>query len=179
CARRARQGGGTPAARGAHGFPRACHVHLHRRRVADHRPGPQRSAAERHPPDKRAHRKGRGLHPGGPPVQRTSVLGGHQVTAAPGTGTAPAEGEFMPGLALVVIVAAIVLVPLGVWWLIRTSVLLRVAGVDPQFVRTVPDRVRYTSMGAIVLLTATAATASLTVALSLVFTARDWPFYLP
>jgi len=85
----------------------------------------------------------------------------------------------MPGLALVVIVAAIVLVPLGVWWLIRTSALLRVAGVDPRFVRTVPDRVRYTSMGAIVLLTATAATASLTVALSLVFTARDWPFYLP
>jgi serine/threonine protein kinase len=85
----------------------------------------------------------------------------------------------MPGLALVVMVAAIVLVPLGVWWLIRTSALLRVAGVDPQFVQTVPDRVRYTSMGAIVLLTATAATASLTVALSLVFTARDWPFYLP
>jgi hypothetical protein len=85
----------------------------------------------------------------------------------------------MPGLALVVICAAIVLVPLAVWWLIRTSALLRVAGVDPQYVRTVPDRVRYTSMGAIVLLTATAATASLTVALSLVFTARDWPFYLP
>ena len=85
----------------------------------------------------------------------------------------------MPGLALAVMVAAIVLVPLGVWWLIRTGALLRVAGVDPQFVRTVPDRVRYTSMGAIVLLTATAATASLTVALSLVFTARDWPFYLP
>src|SRR5215472_15358729 len=85
----------------------------------------------------------------------------------------------MPGLALAVMVAAIVLVPLGVWWLIRTGALLRVAGVDPQFVRTVPDRVRYTSMGAIVLLTATAATASLTVALSLVFTAKDWPFYLP
>ena len=85
----------------------------------------------------------------------------------------------MPGLALAVICAAIVLVPLGVWWLIHTSALLRVAGVDPQYVQTVPDRVRYTSMGAIVLLTATAATASLTVALSLVFTARDWPFYLP
>jgi serine/threonine protein kinase len=85
----------------------------------------------------------------------------------------------MPGLALAVICAAIVLVPLAVWWLIHTSALLRVAGVDPQYVRTVPDRVRYTSMGAIVLLTATAATASLTVALSLVFTARDWPFYLP
>lgn len=68
----------------------------------------------------------------------------------------------MPGLALAVICAAIVLVPLAVWWLIRTSALLRVAGVDPQYVRTVPDRVRYTSMGAIVLLTATAATASLT-----------------
>src|SRR5215467_10197835 len=85
----------------------------------------------------------------------------------------------MPGLALVVMAAAIVPVPLVVWWLIRTSALLRVAGVDPRFVQTVPDRVRYTSMGAIVLLTATAATASLTVALSLVFTARDWPFYLP
>ena len=85
----------------------------------------------------------------------------------------------MPGLALAVICAAIVLVPLAVWWLIHTSALLRVAGVDPQYVQTVPDRVRYTSMGAIVLLTATAATASLTVALSLVFTARDWPFYLP
>ena len=85
----------------------------------------------------------------------------------------------MPGLALAVICAAIVLVPLAVWWLIRTSALLHVAGVDPQYVQTVPDRVRYTSMGAIVLLTATAATASLTVALSLVFTARDWPFYLP
>jgi serine/threonine protein kinase len=85
----------------------------------------------------------------------------------------------MPGLALVVIGAAIVLVPLAVWWLIHTSALLRVAGVDPRYVQTVPDRVRYTSMGAIVLLTATAATASLTLALSLVFTARDWPFYLP
>jgi serine/threonine protein kinase len=85
----------------------------------------------------------------------------------------------MPGLAPVVLCAAIVLFPLAVWWLIHTGALLRVAGVDPQYVRTVPDRVRYTSMGAIVLLTATAATASLTVALSLVFTARDWPFYLP
>jgi serine/threonine protein kinase len=85
----------------------------------------------------------------------------------------------MPGLALVVIYATVVLVPLAVLWLIRTSALLRVAGADPQYVQTVPDRVRYTSMGAIVLLTATAATASLTVALSLVFTARDWPFYLP
>ncbi|HEY2307628.1 MAG TPA: DUF4407 domain-containing protein [Streptosporangiaceae bacterium] len=85
----------------------------------------------------------------------------------------------MPGLALVAICAAIVLMPLAVWWLIHTRALLAVAGVDPQYVRTVPDRVRYTSMGAIVLLTATAATASLTVALSLVFTAGDWPFYLP
>jgi hypothetical protein len=80
---------------------------------------------------------------------------------------------------LVLICAVVVLVPLGVWWLGRTDALLRVAGADPQYVQTVPDRVRYTSMGAIVLLTATAATASLTVALSLVFTARDWPFYLP
>jgi Domain of unknown function (DUF4407)/Protein kinase domain len=80
---------------------------------------------------------------------------------------------------LVLICAVVVLVPLGVWWLARTDALLRVAGVDPRYVQTVPDRVRYTSMGAIVLLTATAATASLTVALSLVFSARDWPFYLP
>ena len=80
---------------------------------------------------------------------------------------------------LVLICAVVVLVPLGVWWLVRTDGLLRVAGADPRYVQTVPDRVRYTSMGAIVLLTATAATASLTLALSLVFTARDWPFYLP
>jgi uncharacterized protein DUF4407/protein kinase-like protein len=80
---------------------------------------------------------------------------------------------------LVVIFAVVAGVPLVVWWLARTDTLLRVAGADPQYVRTVPDRVRYTSMGAIVLLTATAATASLTLALSLVFTARDWPFYLP
>jgi uncharacterized protein DUF4407/protein kinase-like protein len=80
---------------------------------------------------------------------------------------------------LVLICAVVVLVPLGVWWLARTDGLLRVAGADPRYVQTVPDRVRYTSMGAIVLLTATAATASLTLALSLVFTARDWPFYLP
>ena len=85
----------------------------------------------------------------------------------------------MPGSALLVICAAIVLVPLTVWWLVRTGALLWVAGADPRYVQTVPDRVRYTSMGAIVLLTATAATASLTVALSLVFTAHDWPFYLP
>jgi Domain of unknown function (DUF4407)/Protein kinase domain len=85
----------------------------------------------------------------------------------------------MPASALLVICAAGVLVPLTVWWLVRTGALLWVAGADPRYVQTVPDRVRYTSMGAIVLLTATAATASLTVALSLVFTARDWPFYLP
>jgi len=85
----------------------------------------------------------------------------------------------MPAVALAVLCAAIVLVPLTVWWLVRTRALLHVAGVDPRHVQTVPDRVRYTSMGAIVLLTATAAAASLTVALSLVFTARDWPLYLP
>ena len=54
-----------------------------------------------------------------------------------------------------------------------------VAGVDREFVRTVPDRVRYTSMGGIVLLTATAATASLTVALSLVFPGGNWLRFLP
>jgi len=85
----------------------------------------------------------------------------------------------MRGIALAVMCAAIVLVPLAVWWMVRTRALLRVAGVDPRLVQTVPDRVRYTSMGAIVLLTATAATASLTVALSLVFSGRDWPFFLP
>ena len=37
----------------------------------------------------------------------------------------------MPGLALAVLCAAIVLVPLAVWWLIHTGGLLRVAGVDP------------------------------------------------
>ena len=83
----------------------------------------------------------------------------------------------MPGtVAVALIVLAVI--PLAVW-AYRSSFLLHVAGVDPRYVQTVPDRVRYTSMGAIVLLTATAAAASLTVALSLVFTARDWPFYLP
>src|SRR5215467_5683846 len=56
---------------------------------------------------------------------------------------------------------------------------MRVAGVDPRYVRSVPDRVRYNSMGTIVLLTAMAATASLTVALSLVFPTTPWPQFLP
>ena len=72
-------------------------------------------------------------------------------------------------LALIVLVA----------WIVRTGFLLRTAGVDPAFVRTVPDRVRYTSMGAIVVLTAIAATASLTLALSLVFPGRGWLRFLP
>ena len=74
--------------------------------------------------------------------------------------------------------AALALIPLAVL-VARKNVLLRTAGVDPEYVRTVPDRVRYTSMGAIVLLTATAATASLTVALSLVFPGHGWLRYLP
>ena len=74
--------------------------------------------------------------------------------------------------------AALALILLVVW-IVRTGFLLRVAGVDPEFVRTVPDRVRYTSMGGIVLLTAIAATASLTVALSLVFPGHGWLRFLP
>jgi serine/threonine protein kinase len=61
----------------------------------------------------------------------------------------------------------------------RVDLLLRVAGVDPKHVQTVPDRVRYSSMGAIVALTAIAATASLTFALSLVFPGHGWLRFLP
>ena len=48
------------------------------------------------------------------------------------------------------------LIPLAVW-LYRTDFLLHVAGVDPGAIRTVPDRARYSSMGAVILLTASAA----------------------
>jgi serine/threonine protein kinase len=56
---------------------------------------------------------------------------------------------------------------------------LRIAGVDPRDRLTAPDRVRYTSMGTVVLLTAMAATASLTIALSLIFATARWPEFLP
>ena len=72
----------------------------------------------------------------------------------------------------------LVLIPLAVW-LYRTDFLLHVAGVDPGAIRTVPDRARYSSMGAVILLTASAATASMTVALSLVFPHHGWAVFLP
>jgi serine/threonine protein kinase len=62
---------------------------------------------------------------------------------------------------------------------VRTDFLLRCAGADPAFVQTAADRARYVSMGSIVLLTAIAATASLTLALSLVFPGREWFRFLP
>ncbi|MEP7025653.1 MAG: DUF4407 domain-containing protein, partial [Actinomycetota bacterium] len=64
-------------------------------------------------------------------------------------------------------------------WLARNDVLITLAGADPAFIRTVPDRARYTSMGAIVVLTAIAATASMTTALALVFPGHGWLRYLP
>lgn len=83
----------------------------------------------------------------------------------------------MLGIALVA--AAVVALILLVAWIVRTDFLLRCAGVDPAFVQTAADRARYVSMGSMVLLTAIAATASLTVALSLVFPGRDWFRFLP
>ncbi len=71
--------------------------------------------------------------------------------------------------AVIAILAAATLGPLG----------LRVAGVDPQDKLTAPDRVRYTSMGTVVLLTALAATASMTIALALIFSPSRWLEYLP
>jgi serine/threonine protein kinase len=83
----------------------------------------------------------------------------------------------MPGtVAVALIVLAVI--PLAVWSY-RSNFLLHVAGVDPQYIQTVPDRARYCSMGAIVLLTATAATASLTLALTLVFPHHGWFWNLP
>jgi serine/threonine protein kinase len=64
-------------------------------------------------------------------------------------------------------------------WMARNDVFIRLAGADPAFIRTVPDRARYTSMGAIVVLTSIAAAASLTTALSLVFPGHGWLRYLP
>jgi serine/threonine protein kinase len=71
--------------------------------------------------------------------------------------------------AVIALLAAATLGPLG----------LRVAGVDPQDKLTAPDRVRYTSMGTVVLLTALAATASMTIALALIFSPSRWLEYLP
>jgi hypothetical protein len=50
--------------------------------------------------------------------------------------------------------------------------------VSPDYIQIVPDRVRYSYMGGIVLLTAIAATASLTVALSLLFPRHSWLGFL-
>jgi hypothetical protein len=77
---------------------------------------------------------------------------------------------------IVVIVLALIVLAVCVY---RTNFLLYVAGVDPEWIRTVPDRARYSCMGAVILLTAGAATASLTVALSLVFPHHDWAVFLP
>jgi len=83
----------------------------------------------------------------------------------------------MPGtVAVALIVLAVI--PLAVW-AYRSNFLLHVAGADPKYVQTLPDRARYCSMGAIVLLTAMAATASLTLALTLVFPHHGWFWNLP
>jgi hypothetical protein len=79
---------------------------------------------------------------------------------------------------VVILVIVLAVLALAVW-AYRSNFLLHVAGADPVSVRTVPDRVRYSSMGAVILLTATAATASLTVALALVFPHHGWARYLP
>ncbi len=77
---------------------------------------------------------------------------------------------------IVAIVLALIALAVYVY---RTNFLLYVAGVDPQWIRTVPDRARYTCMGAVILLTASAAAASLTIALSLVFPHHGWAVFLP
>ncbi len=77
---------------------------------------------------------------------------------------------------IVVIVLALIVLAARVY---KTNFLLHVAGVDPESVLTVPDRARYSSMGAVILLTACAAAASLTVALSLVFPHHGWAVFLP
>ncbi len=83
----------------------------------------------------------------------------------------------MPGtVAVALVVLAVILLAI---WSYRGSFLLHVAGADPQYIQTAPDRARYCSMGAIVLLTAVAATASLTLALTLVFPHHGWFWNLP
>ena len=76
-------------------------------------------------------------------------------------------------------VIALLLVAIAAFWIVRKGILLWVAGVDPAHIQTVPDRARYTSVGAIVVLTATAATASMTTALTLVFGSHGWLTFLP
>jgi serine/threonine protein kinase len=66
-----------------------------------------------------------------------------------------------------------------VLWIARKGALLWVAGVDPAHMQTRADRARYTSMGAIVVLIASAATGSLTIALTLVFSGHGWLRFLP
>ena len=83
----------------------------------------------------------------------------------------------MPGTVAIALVVLAVM-PLAVWSY-RSNFLLHVAGADPQYIKTVPDRARYCSMGAIVLLTAMAATASLTLALTLVFPHHGWFWNIP
>jgi Domain of unknown function (DUF4407)/Protein kinase domain len=83
----------------------------------------------------------------------------------------------MPGTVAVALVVLAV-IPLAIWSY-RSNFLLHVAGADPQYIQTAPDRARYCSMGAIVLLTAVAATASLTLALTLVFPHHGWFWNLP
>jgi serine/threonine protein kinase len=83
---------------------------------------------------------------------------------------------------MLAVAAALLLAPvlgLLVLWISRQGVLLWVAGVDVRHVQTKADRARYTSMGAIVVLTATAAAASLTIALTLVFSGHSWLKFLP
>ncbi len=77
---------------------------------------------------------------------------------------------------IVVIVLALIVLAARVY---RTNFLLHVAGADPESILTVPDRARYSSMGAVILLTASAAAASLTIALSLVFPHHGWAVFLP
>src|SRR5215831_11552825 len=77
---------------------------------------------------------------------------------------------------IVVIVLALIVLAVRVY---QTNFLLYVAGADPKSVLTVPDRARYSSMGAVILLTACAAAASLTVARSLVFPHHGWAVFLP
>jgi serine/threonine protein kinase len=83
---------------------------------------------------------------------------------------------------MLAVAAALLLAPalgLLVLWISRRGFLLWVAGVDVRHVQTKADRARYTSMGAIVVLIATAAAASLTVALTLVFSGHSWIRFLP
>ena len=83
----------------------------------------------------------------------------------------------MWGTVLIVVIAlALIVLAARVY---RTNFLLHVAGADPESILTVPDRARYSSMGAVILLTASAAAASLTIALSLVFPHHGWAVFLP